>query len=116
MTVEVSVPRQPGEPVRRCTLTLCSMPITLKPPQARKRLGKVQVWGGLATEIASPPTGEPIEWLLLTTVAVASLEEAIERVHWYTCRGPLKSDIVCPRPGAASSRANWKRWNGWSSR
>lgn len=66
-TIEVCVPRKPGEPVRRCTLALRSMPITLKPPQARKRLGTVGLWAILATEIA-PPKADAIEWLLLTTV------------------------------------------------
>ena len=87
--VEVSVPRRPGEPVRRCTLALRSIPITLKPPQARKRLGAVNVWAILATE-AAPPDGEAIEWLLLTTVPAPGLIDAIERVHWYTCRWTIE--------------------------
>lgn len=35
-TVDVSLPRQPQEPVRRCTLALRSMRITLNPLQAKK--------------------------------------------------------------------------------
>lgn len=89
-SVEVNVPRRPGEPVRRCTLSIRSIPITLKPPQARRRLGTVSLWGILATEV-SPPLGEaPIEWLLLTTVATSSIEDAIERVHWYSCRWTIE--------------------------
>ena len=88
-TVEVSVPRHPGEPVRRCTLALRSMPITLKPPHTRKRLGKIEVWGILATEVTLPE-GEPIEWLLLTTVPAPSVDGAIERVHWYSCRWTIE--------------------------
>lgn len=94
-SVEVPVPRRPGEPIRQCTLSLRSIPITLKAPQARKRLGTVSLWGILATEV-SPPKGEAaIEWLLLTTVPAPSIEDAIERVHWYTSGGPLKSGIAC---------------------
>ena len=89
-TVEVNVPRHPGEPVRRCTLTLRSIPITLKPPQARKRLGMVKVWGILATEATPPTNGEAIEWLLLTTVPTQIVDDAIERVHWYTCRWTIE--------------------------
>jgi hypothetical protein len=37
-------------------------------------------------ENEAPPEGEPIEWLLLTTVAVETIENAIERVQWYSCR------------------------------
>jgi hypothetical protein len=89
-TVEVNVPRHLGEPARRCTLTLRSIPITLKPPQARKRLGTVDVWGILATEATPPPKGEAIEWLLLTTVPTQTADDAIERVHWYTCRWTIE--------------------------
>jgi hypothetical protein len=89
-TVEVNAPRHPGKPVRRCMLTLRSIPITLKPPQARKRLGTVEVWAILATEATPPPKGEAIEWLLLTTVPTQIVEDAIERVHWYTCRWTIE--------------------------
>ena len=27
-----------------------------------------------------------MEWLLLTTVAVETVDDAIERVQWYACR------------------------------
>jgi len=89
-TVEVSVPRQPGEPVRRCMLAIRSMPITLKPPQTRRRLGAVDVWAILATEAMPPQKGEAIEWLLLTTVPAHGVDDAIERVHWYTCRWTIE--------------------------
>ena len=89
-TFNIHVPRRPGEQARQCTLSLRSLPITLKPPQARKRLGTASVWGVLATEIA-PPQGEAaIEWLLLTTLPAISLDEAIERVHWYSCRWTIE--------------------------
>ena len=89
-TVEVSVPRWPGEPIRRCTLGLRSMPLTLKPPQARKRLGPVELWAVLATEVAPSPKGDPIEWLLLTTVPTPDVDDVIERVHWPTCRWTIE--------------------------
>ena len=89
-TIEVCAPRRPGEPIRQCKLSLRSLPITLKPPQARKRLGTVSLWGVLATE-TSPPKGEKaIEWLLLTTFPTPSVNDAIERVHWYTCRWTIE--------------------------
>jgi hypothetical protein len=89
-TVEVCAPRRPGEQIRQCTLSLRSLPITLKPPQARKRFGTVSLWGVLATE-TSPPKGEKaIEWLLLTTLPTPSVDDAIERVHWYTCRWTIE--------------------------
>lgn len=87
--LEVNVPRHAGEPIRCCTLTLRSMLVTLQPPRARKQLGKVDVWAILATE-AAPPKGDPIEWLLLTTVPTNGIDDVIERVHWYTCRWTIE--------------------------
>ena len=88
--VEVSVPRQPAPPGRRCTLALRSMAPPLKPPQARKRLGTVEVWAILATAVTPPLQAKPIEWLLLTTVPTLGVDDAIERVHWYTCRWTIE--------------------------
>jgi hypothetical protein len=33
-----------------------------------------------------PAEAEPVEWLRLTTGAVDSVDDAIERVQWYSCR------------------------------
>jgi hypothetical protein len=33
-----------------------------------------------------PAGGEPIEWVLLTTCAVHTTADAVERVDWYACR------------------------------
>jgi hypothetical protein len=37
-------------------------------------------------EVEPPAEAEPLEWLLLTTVAVENVDEATERVQWYSCR------------------------------
>jgi len=66
------------------------MPITLQPPQTRRRLGAVDVWAILATEAMPAQNGEAIEWLLLTTVPAHGVDDAIERVHWYTCRWTIE--------------------------
>jgi hypothetical protein len=67
-TVEIRVPRQSGRAPRTCCLSVRHQPITLKPPQSRKWLGEVSLWGIRATEISPPDEEAPIEWLLLTTV------------------------------------------------
>ena len=37
-------------------------------------------------EVEPPTALEPIEWLLLTTVAVHTVDDALESVMWYACR------------------------------
>ncbi len=60
--------------------------VKLNPPK-RKQLPPVTVWAVYAREIDySSEVKSPIEWMLLTTVAVCNFEEAAERLAWYACR------------------------------
>jgi hypothetical protein len=87
-TLSVQVPRRGTQPARTATLVVRWCPLTLCPPRHRKgeRLPTVAVWAVQALEEAPPARTAPIEWLLLTTCAVHTVEEAIERVDWYACR------------------------------
>jgi transposase len=38
------------------------------------------------TEVDPPAGVEPIEWLLLTTDSITSVEDVWQRVQWYRCR------------------------------
>src|SRR5438067_750020 len=82
------VPRRGPQPAREATLALRFCPVTLRPPQHRKAEGLPAVtrWTVQVCEVAPPAEAEPMEWLLLTTVAVETVDDAIERVQWYSCR------------------------------
>jgi hypothetical protein len=86
--LSVQVPRQAERPARLATLTVRYVPVSIQPPQHRrgKGLPAVDVWAVLAREEAAPAGSEPVEWLLLSTLPVASFTSACERVQWYTCR------------------------------
>jgi hypothetical protein len=83
---ELHVPRQKNRPARVARLEVRFGPVRLKPPAGRRRLGEVTLWAVWAREAAAPPTGERIEWMLLTTVPVTTFAEACERLAWYTIR------------------------------
>jgi hypothetical protein len=83
---ELHVPRQHHRPARVARLEVRFGPVSLKPPAGRSRLGEVALWAVWAREAAAPPTGERIEWMLLTTVPVTTFAEACERLAWYTIR------------------------------
>jgi hypothetical protein len=82
------VPRRGPQPAREATLALRFCPVTLRPPQHRTAEGLpvVTLWAVQVCEVTPPAEAEPIEWLLLTTVAVETVDAAIERVQWYSCR------------------------------
>ncbi len=44
------------------------------------------LWAVLVREVDASDGVKPIEWLLWTTVEVKTVEDAIERVNWYSCR------------------------------
>lgn len=87
-TATVEVPRHGAQAPRTATVTVRWRAITLRPPQSRPRehLAAVSLWAVWSVEEA-PPAGVPaLEWLLLTTVAVATAAAALERVAWYAAR------------------------------
>ena len=87
-TREVQVPRRERQAARRATVTVQWQAVTLRPPKRRaaEQLPEVAVWAVLAVEPAPPAGVEAVEWLLLTTVAVATTADAHERLAWYECR------------------------------
>ena len=61
--------------------------IDLQPPKRFADAKPIRVWAVYIREINAPEDiKSPIEWLLLTTVAVHNFDEAYQRVQWYTRR------------------------------
>ena len=92
-----------GSPAREATLALRFCPLTLCPPRHRKAEGLPAGgrWAVQVREVEPPAEGRPIAWLLLTTVAVDSVEDASERVQWYSCRWGI--EISQPYYGSRES-------------
>jgi hypothetical protein len=82
----VTLPRQNTRTSREATLAIRFTTVTLRPPPGKSYLGRLEVQLVLAREEDAPAGVEPIEWRLLTTVAVQNFEQACEKVAWYTQR------------------------------
>ena len=89
-------PRRGPQPGRAATVALRCCPLTRCPPRPRTSEGvpAVALWAVQVGAVEPPTEVEPIAWRLLTTVAVETVEDAIERVQWYACRWGLE---VWPR-------------------
>lgn len=87
-TVSVQVRSRDDRPARTAHLSVRWRQATLYPPHKRaaEKLPRVMVCAVLAREEAPPKGAEPIEWLLLTTLAVDSPQEALRCLEWYSCR------------------------------
>ncbi len=84
--VQVQVPRRRGQPGRTATLTVRFGAVELKPPYGKKAGAALAVWAVEAREMHPPRGRAPIHWRLLTTLAVQTLGEAVEKLQWYCVR------------------------------
>ena len=89
-TLPLQVPRRASRPSRLTTLRVRFSDVNVRPPKDSPHKASVRLWAIAVTE-EEPPAGiEPIEWLLLTTIPVTNLEQAAEKVHWYTLRWQIE--------------------------
>jgi hypothetical protein len=81
-------PAQPAQPAREARVQVRYGTQTLKPPRKRQdeQLPNVTVGVVWAVEIGAPAGATPIRWMLLNSLAVTSVAEALERLDWYCCR------------------------------
>ncbi len=84
----VRVPRADQRPERQATVSLRWGSLHLQPPRHRggERLPAVPLQGVLVQEVAPPAGVPPLEWLLLTTLPVASTAGAWQVVQRYRAR------------------------------
>jgi hypothetical protein len=83
---ELSVAARHNRRARQATLSVRFAKLVLEAPQGKKDLGPVELYAVLAREEAAPDGEAPLEWLLLTTVAVQDFERARKILSWYTVR------------------------------
>lgn len=82
----LAVPRRKGRPARQARLTLRFAELTLNPPRRPGPLGVVKLRAVLVQEVGAPARLEPIEWMLLTTLAVDDAAQARQCVEYYRLR------------------------------
>lgn len=79
-------------PVRDTLLRVSFQRVLIQPPQHGASWDKQElpVWVLRVWEPEPPAGAEPLEWLLVTTVPVATTEQAWQRVQWYGWRWLLE--------------------------
>ncbi len=82
----VHIPRKKGRVPRHAVLQIRFAPVELRPPKRKPTLGALKVWAVYVTEVHPPSQKDAVEWMLLSTVEVNDLEQALEKVDWYKRR------------------------------
>ena len=90
----VEVPRKSGnnQPPRQALLKIRFCRVTVKPPlkRAGEQLSPIALYAIDAREENAPAGVEPLHWLLLTTLAVETLQDAVEKLGWYRHRWKIE--------------------------
>lgn len=76
---------------RTAAVTVRYSTFTLPPPcdnikHATEKLPDLRMYAVYVQESKPPNDAEPVEWMLLTNIAVTSYQEAYEKVQWYCLR------------------------------
>jgi hypothetical protein len=96
---------RPAQAARQARLQLAFSPATVRPPAHGGRgRADIPVWVVRVWE-PQPPVGvEALQWVLVTTVPVTTVDEAWERVAWYRCRWLCEDYHQCLKTGCAIER------------
>jgi Transposase DNA-binding/Transposase Tn5 dimerisation domain len=89
--ITFDLPAGRGRRARQVEQSLHALRVLLRPPyRPDKKLAPVEVTVILAREDHPPPGEVAVEWLLLSSLAVETFEDACEKVQWYLCRWQIE--------------------------
>jgi len=77
---------RPDRPTRTAEVSLRYTQVELNPPSYHKDKDPIPVWVVHVMEDTPPVGTEPIEWFLLTTRDIKSVDDALNCVKWYALR------------------------------
>jgi hypothetical protein len=86
----VELPQTPKRAARTAFLEIRGMSVTVKPPHARSHLPPVTMQIVFAREVGGPGDGTDISWLLLTSLPVATLQDALLVLDYYVARWTIE--------------------------
>lgn len=88
--VTIEIDAKGGNPARFARCEIRYQQVTVRPPKNRPaylpKLKSVKLWAILLEEVAAPDGVDPISWRLLTTVPLASFDDACLMIQYYTRR------------------------------
>lgn len=92
---------QGGEAPRQAKLLVSASAVTIFPPWLAREGEPVRLWGVRLWEVQAPAGVEPIEWVVLTSLPVNTLEAALQIAQWYSWRWLIEEYHKCLKTGCA---------------
>lgn len=86
----VKLQRRPDREERVAQLEVRFAHVSVKPPEHRRKEATYSATIVFARERQPPEGEEPVHWRLVTTVPVASLDDAREVIRWYALRWQIE--------------------------
>lgn len=89
--IEFEMPSGRGRKGRTVKQQVYAAEVSLKAPdRVGVRLPDVKINAVLTKEIDCPEGEEPVGWLLLTSLPITNIEEAVRIIEWYLCRWQIE--------------------------
>jgi len=83
---EVELSETKTRKARTAKLAVRFCPVQLRPPTRLDANSQLQVYAVYADEVDCPEGEEPVSWMLLTSEAVTTVEQALVILQWYSYR------------------------------
>jgi hypothetical protein len=86
----VELSATPQRPARQALLEVRALTVTVKPPNARSGLPAITHNVILVQEVDPPPEADAVEWLLLTTLPIETVDDILRIVDHYAARWTIE--------------------------
>ncbi len=92
-TTGLRIPPRGKMPERTATMEIRCASVCIKPPNHRRYdgLADLQLQAVWAIETSPPEGSEAVEWMLLTSMPIAGIEQALEYLGWYARRWTIET-------------------------
>jgi Transposase DNA-binding/Transposase Tn5 dimerisation domain len=110
----LDLPATADRKARSATLSIAWQAVNIEPPKTGASITgqKIRVWVVRAWEETPPDGIEPLEWILITSVPVQTVEQAWERVDWYRARWIVEDYHQCLKTGCSIEERQLQTYEG----
>jgi transposase-like protein/transposase Tn5 family protein len=106
----IDVPRKHGQKKRKARVAYRACTLTLNPPKGRPRgCCPVEVNVVAVTEVDPPDwVKEPLDWILVTTLTIDTIDEILEVVRLYTLRWRIEEFHLILKSGCGAEKLQFE--------